>query len=106
MTMKYKIIFSKQASEDLEGTFEYIFLTLKAPQAAKNLMSKIETEINRLKDFPKICKLCSDSALHSMNYRRLIVDNFVVVYFSDDIRKTVFIVRVFYGGRNWAKYLK
>ena len=105
MAMKYKIIFSKQAAEDLDETFEYIILTLKAPQAAKNLMSKIDKDINRLKDFPKSCKLCSDSALNSMNYRRLIVDNFVIVYFSDDNMQTVFIVRVFYKGRNWGKYL-
>lgn len=106
MTTKYKIIFSKQSFEDLDETFEYIALTLKAPNAAKNLMSKIEKEIDMLKNFPKSCKLCSDSALQSMNYRRLVVDNFVIVYFEDEKLQTVNIVRIFYGRRNWAKYLK
>ena len=104
--MKYKLKFSKQAAADLGETFDYISLTLKAKTAAKNLMCKMDKAINTLREFPESCPLCSDDTLHEMNYRRLVVDNFVVIYLVDKKAAAVFIVRIFYGGRDYTKYIK
>lgn len=106
MTIKYNLQFAKPAEKDMEDVFEYIYLTLSAPEAAKNLMHKMENQISCLSDFPYANELCRDDILAENGYRRLVVDNYIVIYSVDEYKKTVFIVRVFYGKRNYAKYVR
>ena len=37
---------------------------------------------------------------HSMKMHQLPVDNFIVYYLVDDEKRTVTVVRIFYGGRD------
>ena len=52
--MKYKLKFSNDAAKDLDELFEYIFLTLSAPQAAEKLLVEIERQIRDLTTHPFI----------------------------------------------------
>jgi toxin ParE1/3/4 len=104
--MIYKLIFSKQAAEDLDNTFEYIAAALKSPIAANNLMQRIDKSINLHKEQPFMHTVFSDEVLKEMGYRKLTVENYVVIYLVDEDRHTITIVRIFYSGRNYVTYIK
>ena len=78
--MRYNLKFSKEAENDLDGLFEYISLTLSAPQAAKKLLAEIEWQIRNLTDHPFMCPLCLESPMHELGYRKLIIKNHIVIY--------------------------
>ena len=102
--MKYKLKFSKEAGNDLDGLFEYISLTLYAPQAAKELLAEIEKRVRNLTNHPFMCPLCMESPMRELGYRKLIIKNYVVVYGISEQEKVVNIVRIFYGRQDYARF--
>jgi addiction module RelE/StbE family toxin len=93
------------AEEDLDGIFDYIAHTLEAPVAANRLMIKIEKAIQTLRDTPRIGPKCRDKILGQKGYRKLIINNYIVFYLIDDEARTVIVMRVIYGRRNYAALL-
>ena len=49
LDMTYKLIFSKEAANDIDELFQYISVSLFSPIAAKNLMREIDNAISLLK---------------------------------------------------------
>jgi addiction module RelE/StbE family toxin len=93
------------AEEDLDGIFDYIANTLEAPVAANRLMIKIEKAIQGLKDAPRIGSKCRDETLNKKGYRKLIINNYIAFYLIDDKDRTVTIMRIIYGRRNYTALL-
>jgi len=60
---EYSLKFTSKAEEDLDEIYGYIAHNLFAPEAAENLMDKIETSIMRLKTFPYSCSFVLDEPL-------------------------------------------
>ena len=104
--MTYKLIFSKEAANDIDELFQYISVSLFSPIAAKNLMREIDNAISLLKTQPFMCPVCSDEVLKEMNYRRLIVQNYIIIYSVNEKSQAVNILRLFYGKSDYLKYLK
>jgi len=102
--MKYNLKFSYEAEKDLGELFEYIFLTLSAPQAAEKLLAEIERQIRDLTNHPFMCPLCLESPMHTLGYRKLTVKNYIVIYGVNESEKTVNIVRIFYGRQDYARF--
>ena len=46
---------------------------------------------------------CRDTRLKAMGYRRITVKNYVIIYKVEESIKTVYIMRCFYGGRDYEK---
>ncbi len=79
MTQKQiKIIYMKSAETDLTKIFEYI--SLDNPEAALQLLDKFDQKIANLSSFPFIGVVPSDSLLQTLNYRILVVDNYLIFY--------------------------
>jgi len=53
MSRKYKVIYAPAAMDDLREIAAYILYELKAPQAAKNVTSRIRDAIRSLADMPQ-----------------------------------------------------
>mgnify|MGYP003400320478 FL=1 len=53
-----------------------------------------------------MCPVCSDEVLKEMNYRRLIVQNYIIIYSVNEKSQAVNILRLFYGKSDYLKYLK
>jgi len=104
--IKYNLQFTKEAELDLDECFDYIKITLKAPEAALNLMKEIESSINLLMEYPFMCPSCSDNVLAIMEYRKLIVKNYVAVYSVNEKLKLITVLRIFFGRRDYTKYIK
>ena len=100
---KYNIEYSKEAKQDLIGIKQYIKYNLQEPEIAKKLISKIRTEINKLKDNPEIYTIIDDDIIKKLEIRKLIVDNYIIFYRIKD--NNIQIVRIMYGRRNWINLL-
>lgn len=104
--MIYEVEISEQAEADLRGIFEYIAYTLLAPENAGGQLDRLETNILKLNQMLERFRLYEKEPWHSRGLRMLPVDNFVVLYISDQKRGIVTVIRVMYGGRDIEKELR
>lgn len=78
--MKYKIIRTDKADEQLREIIFYIADDSGSIDIALNYLGKIEKEIKRLEDFPMSGSVPKYSILRKQGYRVLIVERHLVFY--------------------------
>ena len=101
--MKYRIVFSQLAIDDLDEIWYYISDALKNPSAAENTVNGILDKIDLLEAQPEMgVRLFFDDGLNS-GYRYVIYNNYLAFYriYPD----TVYVDRVIYGKRDYMKLL-
>jgi len=49
--------------------------------------------------------LCEDVRLHEKGYRKVVIKNYLVFYRFDEAVKTVYVIRVVFGARDYEKLL-
>jgi toxin ParE1/3/4 len=103
--MKYKIIRTDKAEEQLREIIFYIADDSGSVDIAINYLDRIETEINRLKEFPGSGNTPRYSILKKQGYRVLIVEKHLVFYKIDDDKKTVTIYAVVDGRREYRNLI-
>lgn len=84
--------------DDLHEIAAYILYELKAPQAAKNVTSRIRNEIRSLANMPQRYALVEWESWASMKMHRVPIGNYVVFYTAADDTYVVTVTRIFYGG--------
>ncbi|MCL2577642.1 MAG: type II toxin-antitoxin system RelE/ParE family toxin [Defluviitaleaceae bacterium] len=99
----YNYVFMPLAEQDLNDIFDYISLELASPEAAEQLIDKIQCEVERVCEFPFSRPLLTDKILHSKGYRLIVVNNFNLFYIIKN--RTILIQRVLYGRRNYEALL-
>ena len=104
-TKKYKVIITPTAYKEIDKIYDYITDDLYAENAAKRLMNKVEQEIQRLKDSPKIYAEIEKFDELKRVYRRIVVNNYVILYTIDEDNEVVFVSHMYYGGRNYLEGL-
>ena len=98
MSQKYKIRYLPAAVRDLATILEYI--KKDNPDAALRLINEIDETILKLEDFPYMGVVPKDIRLKSLNYRMLIIENYLVFYIiKNDI---VEIRRILHGKRKYS----
>ena len=100
---QYNIEYSKEAREDLIEIKRYIKYNLQEPEIAQKLMSKIRSEIDKLKTNPQMFAIIDDDFIKKFEIRKLIVDNYIVFYRIQN--SNIQIARIMYGRRNWINLL-
>ena len=103
--MGYDLFVTEAAHEDLEDALSYIAKDLANPSAAARLLDQVESCYEQLKDFPMLCECCHDLRLRNLGYRKVVIGNFVLVYHPVEDEKRVYILRFFYGGRDYEKLI-
>lgn len=101
--MNYKLIFAPAFENDIDRTFEYISKNLNAPKAAKRLMADINRSISFAEGNPYMYPLCSGH-LSLLGFRKIVIKNYVVIYFIDEDEKTVNFLNLFYGRQNYVEF--
>ena len=104
--MNYSIHITKKAERDLNEATDYIEFTLLNPQAADNLLDKVEEVISKLAFLPEKYKTVDDPILAAWGIRLIVINNYLAFYIIDEDTKTVHIVRFLYGKRNWMSILR
>ncbi len=97
---EYGVFYSPAALDDLQAIYVYIACDLLNQIAASGREARIRKEIRDLKYFPLRYEQVNWEPWHSMNVRKLPIDNFVVYYAVDEVSREVTILRIFYGGQN------
>ena len=106
MSDHFKVIYSPAAKDDLHNISAYIIYELKAPQAAKNVTTKIRNEIRSLSDMPERYALVEWEPWASMNMHKVPVGNYIIFYIIESSVRTVTVTRIFYGGRDIAHIIQ
>lgn len=101
----YEVIVTDIAREELEEIYDYIFNNLCNRIAANNLMNKIEQEIFSLEKNPYKCVEVHIKHNNEV-YRKLPVDNYVVLYDIDEEYKKTIIYRVIHEKTDYLKLLE
>lgn len=100
-TDKYKIIITPTCSKEINKVYEYINSSLYAEVAAKKLMKKIEDKVQSLKYAPKIHTKIEKCDELERIYRRIVIDNYVMIYTIDEKNMIIYIVHMYYAGSNY-----
>ena len=103
--MAYKLIVSKDADRDIDEIVSYIAHELKNTQAAISFLADVEQSYWHVTENPLMYSLCNDERLQEAGYRIIAIKRYLVIYRVDEARKSVFIVRVVYGARDYSKLL-
>lgn len=103
--MAYKLIVTDAAHGDLDDALDYISRRLANPTAAAKLLSQVEECYDQLRAFPFLYEICRDERLHSLGYHKVGIGNYILIFRPDEAAQTVYILRLFYGGRDYEKIL-
>lgn len=97
MEKKYKIDYLPVAEQDLTEIIEYIMSD--NPDAALSMLNKFDEAISILEIFPLSGSAPNDVRLQSLNYRILVVENYLVFYVP--FTNSVEIRRILHGKRKY-----
>ena len=101
----YKVTISNAAEGDLDEIISYIATVLANPQAAASLADKIAACCDDLSRTPYMYSQCQSLRLQALGYRRVSIQNYIMVYRVDEERKTVYVLRFFYGPSDYERLL-
>jgi len=96
----WHVVISDPAETDINEIYSYIADTLFEPAAAWRQAERIYNGIFSLSEMPERCSLLPDEPWRSKGLRRLIVDNYYVIYKIQDDVDTVSVIAVIYGRRD------
>ena len=99
--MKYKIVRTDKADEQLREIIFYIAEDSGSIDIALNYLDKIEAAINDLEDFPMSGSISRYSILRKQGYRVLIVERHLIFYIVDDNKGMVIIYAIVDGRREY-----
>lgn len=103
--MMYTIEYLPIARRDMVDIAKYIGVKLANPDAAERLAEKMIESAENLSSMPYKCPTYTPIKPLKHEYRKLIVQNYIMFYWIDEDKKLVTIARVVYSGRDYEKLL-
>lgn len=101
----YTLEYLPIAKKDMSEIAEYIGVKLSNPTAADNLAEKMVSEAENLTDMPYKCSVYISPRPLNYEYRKLLVNNYIMFYYVDESKKLITIARVLYAKRDFRKLL-
>ena len=103
--MEYKVKFTEQCLEDIENICEYITEKLKEINASNNLIIKIMKLTENLIKNPKMYVQIDKSDKLKRKYRKIVINNYILLYTIDNKENVIYISHLYYFGRNYLQGL-
>ncbi len=101
----YTIEYLPIAKSDMVDIAKYIGVKLENPEAAERLAEKMIEAAEKLTDMPYKCPVYIPVKPLRHEYRKLIVQNYIMFYWVDEDKKRITIARVVYTGRDYENLL-
>ena len=101
----YTIEYLPIAKSDMVDIEKYIGVKLENPEAAERLAEKMIEAAEKLTDMPYKCPVYIPVKPLRHEYRKLIVQNYIMFYWVDEDKKLITIARVVYSGRDYENLL-
>lgn len=102
----YKLEFLPVAKNDMLEIVKYISNDLQNPQAASRLADEFIKSAENVCSFPYSNNVYIPLKPLNLEYRKIIVKNYMMFYTVDETTKTVTIMRVIYAKRNITEQIK
>lgn len=103
--MEYKVKFTEKCLEDIEEMCQYIAEKLKEEDVANEFRRKIKDSVKNLSTFPQMYAKTEKFDRVKRNYRKISIDNYVLLYTIDEENKVVYLSHMYYEGRNYLEGL-
>lgn len=97
----YNVMITPIAKREMNRIYEYISEDLELETATQKLMLRIEEVINILKYAPQIYAKIEKHYSLEMEYRRIVIKNYVILYTINEDIKRVYIAHMYYKKRNY-----
>lgn len=104
--MKYDLIYLPSAQQDMIDIVTYISRELENPAAANRLAEKFINEAENIRSFPYSTPAYYPIRPLKHDYRKLLVDSYIVFYWVDETEHRIVIARVIYAKSDYNKMLK
>ena len=103
--MAFNLFITQEAHDDTDTIAGYMVSELKNLAAASGFLDDVEEAYRNLKNNPHVYSLCSDARLAAAGIRKAVIKNYLILFRLDETRQTVFVLRIVYGGRNYADFM-
>ncbi len=101
----YKVQYLPIARQDMVEIARYIGQTLQNPIAAMQIAEEMVAAGEGLSNMPYANPAYLPIRPLAHEYRKLLVHNYLMLYWVDEVEKTVTIARVVYARRDYEKLL-
>lgn len=101
--MTYKVVITESAYQDVDDILAYIVVRAGNVAPARSFLDRWSSMVEALSRFPEMHPLNHLSELSRLGYRSFVTGKYVTLYRYDD--KDVYIVHVFYGSRDYARFV-
>lgn len=101
----YNLEYLPLARQDLMEAVGYISHKLGNPAAAYRLAEELTQAGENLRTFPYTCPIYHANRPLQHEYRKLLVQNFLMFYWVDETQKRITVARVVYARRDYGKLL-
>ena len=99
--MDYQINLTDDFLEEFEETCNYILYNLKALNASDKLRESVIDKIYSLRKEPRMYAQINKLSKAKSTYRKIVINNYIILYTVDDNKRIVYIAHIYYGGRNY-----
>lgn len=106
MSEHYAVRYSPKALDDLRAIYTYIAGHLQVPETARKQVNRIRDAVRSLDTMPSRYALVDWEPWRQIGMHKVSVDSYVVYYVVNAEKRTVQIIRIFYGGRDAERLLQ
>ena len=106
MDKKYSIYITNYALDQMQKIKRYIAEELLAPQAAKDLLSAMRDAARFIGGIAISYPLLEEDKWREQGIRKIVVKNFLMYYWINEEKRTVYVTAVIYGKRNQLNELE
>ncbi len=97
----YKIKLTIKAKNDYKRIISYIRFNLNEPKIAEKYTILIKNKINTIESYPHKFEVIKSKLIKQNDIRKLIINNYIVLYKIIDQKKEVVILRILYNSMDW-----
>ena len=102
----YNVEYLLSAVQDMVEIVTYIARELNNPSAAERIAERLAETGESLREFPYAQPAYAPLRPLKHEYRKPLVENYMMLYWVSETEKRVTIARVVYARRNYAKLLE
>ena len=102
---RYDVVVSQTAEDDLMSAAKYIAYELGDKSAASNLIDKFDALVKRLETLPSAYPYVREEIAASSGYQWAYVGNYLALFQTFELSKTVLIVRFVYKKSDYARFI-
>ena len=78
-----------------------LYWRLSSPINADNFLERIYSKLENLKTNPYIYSKLSDYSNPNYKYRKIYVNNYIIIYYIEEKEKIVYVIHIFYSKSNY-----